>query len=144
MAGTNPRDNNNGGSVGISISGASQPWTGSSLSGVNAGHITIVDSSGNQITPGALSSSSIVGQYKLTGSAVQLSNQVLLNGVIFTAKSTNTGSIFLGGASVNTTTDGTGNGYILEPGASISAAVTNVNVFYAIGTVNDVLSWMGS
>lgn len=92
----------------------------------------------------ALVASVIVGQYKLTSSAVQLASNVLTNGVIFTAKSTNTGNIFLGGASVNTTADGTGNGYILEPGASTSAAITNTNVYYAIGTANDVLSWVGS
>ncbi len=92
----------------------------------------------------ALASTEITGQKKITASAVQLGSNVLTNGVIFTALSTNTGNIFIGGSGVTTTADGTGSGYILEPGSSTSAAVTNTNLFYVIGTANDVLSWIGS
>jgi len=93
---------------------------------------------------GSLSSSVLVGQYKVTASAVQLGSNILVNGVVFTAKSTNAGNIFIGPTGVTTTADGTGNGYILEPGSSISFAVTNTNLFYVIGTLNDVLGFAGS
>lgn len=92
----------------------------------------------------ANSTAPVTGQAKMTGSAVQLSSGSLLNGVILTAKSTNTGNIMIGGSGVTNTQDGTGNGVILEPGSSISLAVTDVSVLYAIGTTNDVLSYVGS
>lgn len=120
--------------------------TGLSLTYARPLHVAVVDSAGTQITGfgSAFASSVLVNQYKLTTGAVQLASTVLVNGVIFTALSTNTGNIFLGSSGVTTTADGTGNGYILEPGASCSAAVTNTNLFYAIGTAGDVLSWIGS
>lgn len=92
----------------------------------------------------ALIASVIVGQKKITTSAVQLGANTLTNGVIFSALSTNVGNIFIGGSGVNATVDGTGTGYILEPGASISFAATNTNLYYVIGTANDVLSFAGS
>lgn len=84
------------------------------------------------------------GQVQMTGSAVQLSSNSLTNGVIITAKSSNTANIILGLAGVSTTEDGSGNGYILEPGSSISYACDNTNEIYAIGTSGDILSFAGS
>lgn len=89
-------------------------------------------------------SAAIVGQLKLTGSVQQLTAGVLNNGVIFTAKSTNVAPIVIGGSSVTNTVDGTGNGYVLEAGASISGGLVDVSNAYVIGTSNDVISWMGS
>src|ERR1035437_1018444 len=100
----------------------------------NGGSLT-VDNGGTfavQATP-VLIASVIVGQKKLTASAVQLGSNALTNGVIFSALSTNVGNIFIGGSGVTTTADGTGNGYILEPGTSISFAATNTNLYYVIG-----------
>lgn len=110
---------------------------------INAYAIALVDGSGNQITSfsGGVTAIPIFGQKKITTSAVQLGSNTLVNGVIFTAFSTNAGNIFIGGSGVTTTADGTGNGYILEPGSSISFAVANTNLFYVIGTTNDVLSF---
>lgn len=85
----------------------------------------------------------LVGQYKITASAVQLSSVVFINGVIITAKVGNAGNVLLGGSSVTTTADGTGNGYILSAGSSVSFAIANLNQLYAIGTANDVISWAG-
>lgn len=121
--------------------------TAVSLTNATPMHVAVVDGSGNQVTGfggGGLISSVIVGQYKITASAVQLGSNALTNGVIFTAKSTNVGNVFIGGSGVTTTADGTGNGYILEPGNSISFAASNTNLYYVIGTANDVLSWAGS
>lgn len=99
----------------------------------------------------ALVSSSLVsaplnGQAKIaaTGTAVQLSSNALSNGVIVTAKSTNTANIHIGGSGVTNTEDGTGNGYILEPGSSASWAVTNTNALYINGTTGDIVSFAGS
>jgi hypothetical protein len=83
-------------------------------------------------------------QQAVTASAVALTAQSLANGVVLTAKSTNTGPIFIGGASVTTTDDGSGTGYKLLAGQSISFGVTNTNVIYIIGTASDVLYIAGN
>ena len=49
-----------------------------------------------------------------------------------------------GGASVANTVNGTGNGYILEAGASASFAVSNSNALYINGTTGDIVSFAGS
>lgn len=152
MANQNPRDANFIPVLGAqsTLSRIEVPLTAIPLVGgstpINGLTIAIVDGSGNQITTfgGGVTSSGIVGQKKITASAVQLPSNTLTNGVIFTALSTNTGNIFIGGSGVTTTADGTGNGYILEPGSSVSAAINNTNVFYVIGTLNDVLSFIGN
>lgn len=78
-------------------------------------------------------------QQVVTASAVALTAQALVNGIVITAKTTNTGNVFVGGATVNTTDDGTGNGYRLVPGQSASFGVSNANAIYIIGTLNDVV-----
>lgn len=80
----------------------------------------------------------------VTGTAVQLGSNTLENGVIITAKSSNTGNIKVGGSGVTNTETGAGNGYILEPGASISVAASNTNVLYVNGTAGDIVSFLGS
>ncbi|HUD06475.1 MAG TPA: hypothetical protein VMR34_01175 [Candidatus Saccharimonadales bacterium] len=90
-----------------------------------------------------------VGQSKIagTGTAVQLNggtSQVLTNGIIISASSANVASISVGGSGVNNTTGGTGNGYLLPPGASISFAMVNTNDLYINGTAGDYVSWAGS
>jgi hypothetical protein len=83
-------------------------------------------------------------QVKMTGSAVQLPSNALVNGLVCTAKGANAASVEFGGAGVTATVDGTGNGYIVPAGGSISAGITNSNVLYAIGTNNDVISCNGN
>ena len=87
-----------------------------------------------------------VGQAKIvvTGTAVQLGTNTLLNGVIITAASANVATITIGTSAVTNTVDGTGNGYILAAGASISFAVNNTNVLYINGTAEDIISFSGS
>jgi hypothetical protein len=93
-----------------------------------------------------LSGTAFVGQAKIatTGTAVQLAANTLVNGVIISTKSTNAASITVGGSGVTNTVDGTGNGYILAAGASVSFAVTNTNVLWVNGTLGDVISIAGS
>ena len=92
-----------------------------------------------------ITSAPFIGQSKVaaTGTAVQLAANSLTNGVIVTAKSTNTAAMTVGGASVTNTVDGTGNGYVLEAGASISCAVDNTNRIYFNGTAGDIISFIG-
>lgn len=94
----------------------------------------------------ATATSASTGQAKITvtSTAVQLSANTLTNGVIISAKSTNAASITIGGASVTNTVDGTGNGYILEAGASVSFAISNTNLLYINGTAGDIISFAGS
>ena len=94
----------------------------------------------------ALSAAGVFGQAKVatTGTAVQLGSAALLNGVIICALSTNAAPIEIGTSSVNSTHDGTGNGYVLVPGAACSFAVTNTNVLYINGTGGDGVSFGGS
>lgn len=96
-----------------------------------------------------LVSSPLTGQAKIavSGHAVQLNggtSQPLTNGLIISAPNTNSASVEIGGASVTDTADGTGNGYILAPGASISFAVGNTADIYINGSSPDVVSWAGS
>ena len=87
-----------------------------------------------------------VSQAKIsvTGTRVQLGSNVLSNGVIITALSTNTAKMTVGGSAVTNTVDGTGNGYILEAGSSSSFAVSNTNALYINGTAGDIVSYAGS
>jgi hypothetical protein len=78
------------------------------------------------------------------GVAVQLPSGALKNGVIISARSTNSGDITIGNRNVTNTEDGTGSGYILEPGSSVSYGVTNTNVIWINGSTGDVVSWSGS
>lgn len=120
------------------------------LAGAKAAAVAVVDAAGNQITSfggsGALASTPLNGQAKIavTGTAVQLGSNVLSNGVIVSAKSTNAALIVVGAAAVANTVDGTGNGYLLAAGASASWAVSNTNVLYINGTAGDIVSFAGS
>lgn len=89
----------------------------------------------------------ITGQVKIavTGTAVQLASNSLSVGLIVKSKSTNNAALQTTGASTVTfTIDGTGNGYILEPGEAASFAVNNSNVIWVNGTAGDIFSYEGS
>lgn len=96
-----------------------------------------------------LVTSPLVGQSKIasSGTAVNLNGgttQPLTNGIIITAPSGNTAPIAVGGSGVNNTSGGTGNGYQLAAGASISFAIANTNDIWINGTSGDYVSWAGS
>lgn len=98
------------------------------------------------ITKGAQSTAPAVGQAKIavSGTAVQLGSNATPNGVVVTALSSNGASITVGGSGVTNTVDGTGNGYIIEPGGSGAFAVTNTNALYINGFIGDIVSFAGS
>ena len=86
------------------------------------------------------------GQKKIatTGTAVQLGSGALVNGVIITANINNAAPISIGPVGVNNTQDGTGNGYILNPGTSIAYSATNLSPIYINGTAGDFVSYSGN
>ena len=83
-------------------------------------------------------------QQVVTASAVALTTQALLNGVVIRAKTTNTGGVFVGPSGVTATDDGSGNGYKLLPGDSISYSVSTTAGIYIIGTLNDIVYVTGN
>jgi hypothetical protein len=64
--------------------------------------------------------------------------------VLIRAKSTNAGPVFVGAAGVTTTNDGTGNGFALAAGESVSIAVNTTAGVFIIGTLNDIVYVIGS
>jgi hypothetical protein len=108
--------------------------------------VAIINADGSVATVGASSnpSTTYADQQVVTASAVALTAQALTNGITIQAKSTNTGKVFVGGASVNTTDDGTGNGFAIPAGAAVSLPVSNASAVYIIGTLNDVVYVTGN
>lgn len=83
-----------------------------------------------------------------TGTQVALSvtSQILANGIVVSALSTNNiagGTVGLTG--VTNTVDGSGNGLILEPGGSIGIPPgVNLNTIFVNGTAGDIFSFIGN
>lgn len=142
--------------VPVSVSGvstSSNQTNGSQKSQIVDGSNNVINSTSNAlnvaVTNNALVTSPFVGQAVIasTGTAVRLNSgtsQALTNGIIITAPATNVAPISVGGSGVNNTISGSGNGYLLSPGASISFAVGNTNDIYINGTSADYVSWAGS
>lgn len=87
------------------------------------------------------------GQVKIaiTGTAVNLPNADLLNGIIVKAKSANNAACgLIGPASVTNAVDGTGNGYIICPGEASSFAVPNTKFLWVNGTAGDIFTFEGN
>ncbi len=131
-----------------SSTGAADVPSSLSVAGVVAQMVAVVDGSGNQVTAfsGGLSAAPLNGQAKIavTGTAVRLGSNTLINGIIVTALSTNVASIVIGISTVHNVIDGTGDGYILAAGGSVSWAVSNSNALYINGTAGDIVSFAGS
>lgn len=97
---------------------------------------------------GGVTASPVTGQKKVavTGTAVQLiaSSTPLVNGVQVQANPNNTAAVTIGLTGVNNTTDGTGNGKVLQPGQAWAFAITNLNLLYVNGTAGDWVDWSGN
>lgn len=93
----------------------------------------------------AFASSIYADQQAVTASAVALaaSGQVA-EAVIIKARSANAGKVFIGGASVTTTDDGTGNGFALGPGEALTLPLNLAQGAYIIGTAGDVVYVIGA
>jgi hypothetical protein len=125
------------------------PANAAQETGGNLAAIASAVNSGVMLTAGSLVSSPSVGQAVIasTGTAVQLNggtSQTLTNGIVVSAANTNVAPISIGNSGVNNTANGSGNGYLLTPGASISFAAANTNELYINGTAGDFVSWAGS
>lgn len=85
----------------------------------------------------------VSGAQTCTTSSVVLPGGALANGVILTADPANTGTIFVDSAPV--VTSGTGQGYPLAAGQSISYGVTSLSAVSMICTnTTDVLHFTGN
>ena len=93
--------------------------------------------SGNRIKVGQL-------VIAVTGTAISLPQGVGYNGIVLTARGTNSANITVGPSGVNNTINGTGNGYILAPGASVGVATSQFNQIFINGTAGDIISYIGS
>src|SRR5579875_936932 len=106
-----------------------------------------VDITGGSGGGGSVGTATYISQVKVatTGTAVPLasSSTTLTQGVVVTANSSNVGTIFVGGSGVINTGGGTGNGYLLVAGASVSIPINNLNAVYINGTANDFVSYVG-
>lgn len=97
--------------------------------------------------PGANPATVGAGQKKIaaTGTAVALAATTpLVNGVIVTALDTNSAKVAVGAAGVTVATDGTGTGYVLAPGQSISFGVTDFASVFINGQAGDGVSFAGN
>ena len=94
----------------------------------------------------ALTNTPVFGQVIIasTDTAVQFPANLLHNGIIITARSANLADMYLGNSNVQNLGDGTGNGYILEAGNSISYAIRDASILYVNGREGDMLSFAGS
>lgn len=81
----------------------------------------------------------------VTGTAVPLPFNNLVNGVIIKAKGTNNAACgTVGPSTVTNTYDGTGNGYGLCAGEASSFAVPNTNRVWVNGTAGDIFTFEGN
>jgi hypothetical protein len=89
----------------------------------------------------------VSGQAKIaiTNTAVQLPANVLFNGLTVKSKAgNNAAGVLIGSAGVTNATDGTGAGYLLAPGESVSLNIPNSNLVFINGTAGDVVSFAGN
>lgn len=87
------------------------------------------------------------GQVRITASGVQTQfpSNVLAQGVVITAATTNAGIITLGDTGVSTANTGSGTGYVLLPGQSTGIAVSNTNLIYINGdNAGDFVTFNGA
>lgn len=106
--------------------------------------VIVLNADGSPSTPGGVSSSLYAAQQVITAAAAALASQALINGVVIRAKSSNVGSVFVGGSTVTATDDGSGNGFAVPPGATLSLPVGNANAVYVIGTAGDIIYVTGN
>lgn len=106
--------------------------------------VIVLNADGSVSTPGGVAAALYADQQVVTASAVALTAQALINGLAIRAKASNVGSVFVGGASVTATDDGTGNGFALPPNATLSLPVGNASAVFIIGTAGDVVYVTGN
>jgi hypothetical protein len=106
--------------------------------------VIVLNADGTVANAGGVVSSIYADQQVVTASAVALAAQALTNGVVIRAKSSNVAAVFVGAAGVTATDDGSGNGFSLLPGASVSLPVSNASSVFIIGTAGDIVYVTGN
>lgn len=86
------------------------------------------------------------GKIAVTNTAQAIPANALQNDIItISAKAGNTGPItIINASSASTATDGTGAGFILNAGTTVTISVLNTNALWVSGTANDIYSGLGS
>lgn len=77
----------------------------------------------------------------VTGTAVALPVNTLVNGVTVKADRGNTDPISIGPTAVNNTVGGTGTGFMLYPGDSLNIGISTLSNVFINGTAGDYISW---
>lgn len=108
-----------------------------------------IEAAGAQAVPVStpLPSAIVTGQaiIAVTGTAVQLSSNIIVNGIVVKSKSTNNAACgAVGRSTVTNTYDGTGNGYGLCPGEAASFATNNSGNIWVNGTAGDIFTFEGN
>ena len=135
--------------VPISVDSAGVVQVAGGTGGGSGGTVTVSNFPSVQAVQTPMPSGFIAGQggVPTAGTAVQVypAGAVLSNGIIVTASSGNTGTLTVGGSSVNNTVNGSGNGYRLGPGQSVAFAVSNANSVWVNSTVSgDTFDFVGN
>jgi hypothetical protein len=88
---------------------------------------------------GVTMAQALAGQETVAATATQMPNLPTQSQVTFYAKSSNTGTTYIGTSSAVSSS----NGYPLEKGTSITfiTGVSNTNQFWYIGTASDVIGY---
>lgn len=80
-----------------------------------------------------------------TGTPINLPSNVLVNGLIGTTTTANAGNVYYGPSSASVAAiDGTGDGYPILPGASVSESLTNSNAIWVNGASGLVIYFKGN
>lgn len=98
---------------------------------------------GNPVPVGSALLPPVTGQKAVTATATALGTGAAKNGFVVTSLPTNTATVFVGGATVNTTVGAGGTGYPLAPGQSIALA-SALSDIYVIGTVGNAVAYAGN
>lgn len=103
---------------------------------------------GNAVSPGgSVGTTAISGQTKIATTGTQVvvgSSTGLANGVAIKASKKNAANIMVGPTGVTATDDGTGNGFELAPGDSISFSVSTLANLFINGTSGDFITYTGN
>ena len=82
----------------------------------------------------------IANSYTVSTSVVALPSVSLTNGVVLMATSSNTGTVYVGGSTITSST-----GFPLAAGQSVYYAVSNLSAIYVLGTnTSDTLKYTGN
>lgn len=93
----------------------------------------------------AFTSAVYADQQVVTASAAALAvSGQLKSGCVLRARTANIGPVCVGGSTVTATVDGSGNGFALYPGESVSLPLNLVQAAFIVGTAGDIIDVIGA